>query len=112
MSQMLYQRLRINKIMNSSPDRREYGDTGNLYIEYQSTSSTRVRFDQVPNSPRYNTRVYTQVRIHWIEYYAVYYHGRERPLVHTEPGGVQHVHYSRARRTLMISHQLVRYLPL
>jgi hypothetical protein len=47
------------------------------------TSSTRVT-DSItyPNSPRYNTRVNTQVRIHWIEYYAVYYHGRERPLVH------------------------------
>jgi hypothetical protein len=70
------------------------------------TSSTRVAGSiRYPNSTRYNTRVYTQVRIHWIEYYmyAVYYHGRERPLVHTVQRGVQHVHYSRARRTMMRS---------
>ena len=64
------------------------------YIEYQSAYSIRY-----PNSPRYNTRVYMQVRIRWIEYYAVYYYGHIRPLVHTEPGSVQNVHYSRARRT-------------
>ena len=61
------------------------------YIEYQSADSIRY-----PNSPRYNTRVYTQVRIHWIEYYAVYYYGHIRPLVHTEPGGV-HMYTTRAR---------------
>ena len=61
------------------------------HIEYQSADSIRY-----PNSPRYNTRVYTQVRIHWIEYYAVYYYGHIRPLVHTEPGGVQ-IYTTRAR---------------
>ena len=89
-------RMRINNIMN------RYQIDENPEIRATCTSSTRVhrvpeyRFDQVPNSPRYNTRVYTQVRIHWIEYYAVYYYGHIRPLVHTEPGGVQ-MYTTRAR---------------
>jgi hypothetical protein len=66
LSQTLYQKLRINKLKNPSSDQRESGHLATC------TSSTRVA-DQVSKFTSVHTSVYAQVKIPWIEYYAVYY---------------------------------------